>query len=289
MKKNKYLKEKNPSQETTRKDEENEGEENEENRGEESEESPLPFYAKLLVDAKKKSHPGERIQREREKGREPYQGHHVLNKGCLTLYRDIIEKFVRGDEGKTVFGEVSYDDLKKRGIINDKGLPSDFVLQTDPLEKVAKDIEKMTVFKPKDVEHDKRLQDENADVFGCANLLILDSVHSIMSNIFKKMKNNENGEVPISKQIKTLESKINIIIARESYIDSRALDWQKSEAAKKKETAFQMTFVECKGKVRQLFRDIANKREMQLVMHWGLWAFRVSEGLRLGYTVEPCH
>ena len=92
---------------------------------------------------------------------EPKQGHHVINKGVLNIYHDIIKKFIE-DNKKDIFNDKNYGELKQNNVIIDgsSGLPTDFLLRTNPLPDVRDEITTMTVDTPRGETHtDKNDED----------------------------------------------------------------------------------------------------------------------------------
>lgn len=241
-------------------------------------------------------------QREQNEARAPLQGHHIINKDCITLYKKILEVFVDKDVDNIFYGK-SFGFLKEKHIINDKFLPNGFVLQENPLQEVANEITEMTADEPQDYARQKgnKEVDKNAENYGVAKVTLLRDVHSIMSDICSNAKKNKEkteelssekdsdeaqGDKDVYKKIEKLSSTIEeFFTSKEVYIDLRALHWRKKELG---ETKFDeiTKFNLCKERVEKLFKDIAHEEGIQLVVHWGQWAFRVSEGLRYGYVVN---
>ena len=209
---------------------------------------------------------------------EPKQGHHVINKGVLNIYHDIIKKFIE-DHKKDIFNDKNYGELKQNNVIIDgsSGLPTDFLLRTNPLPDVRGVITTMTVDTPSSEKH----TDRNDEAFGRAKIVLLTCVHSLMLSIYRSLK--ENNEMPenISDKVQQLSdiitgSFIDQHDQREVYVDRQAFRWREKEKGSDK---FKKSFEDCRKKVNKMFQNIADKDGIQLVIHWGQWAFRVRQGL----------
>lgn len=199
----------------------------------------------------------------------PKRGHHVINNDVLNIYGDIIKKFVM-TFGVSYFQSNNYSDLVAKNIINKDGLPVDCVLRTAPLQDETKrKIEESTV-------HFLKEFDDNAVKFGQAKKNLLHHVTSSMRDICCSLKERKLMPKKLEKNLDQLSTSIKSF-NRDVFVDKIAREeWLKEED--NDDTSLENWI----HQVEVMIANIADKDTIQLVVHWGQWAFRVSEGLDHG-------
>ena len=210
---------------------------------------------------------------------DPKRGHHVINDGVRKIYSNIIKDFVNMF-GITYFRYNNYMNLVEKNLINEGkigGLPVDCVLRKAPLsEETDSGIKNCTVYIPEG-EGDK--EDKNAEVFGKAKYILLQKVHVIMLEICRSLKKSKKMPNDLDVRMKELRQFIDEKFNRKVFVDERAKGcWQKGKGPADAERLEKWT-----EEVEEMFRKIAGEGTIQLVIHWGQWAFRVSEGLAYGH------
>ena len=113
-----------------------------------------------------------------------------------------------------------------------------------------------------------------------AKIVLLTRVNFLILDIYKSLKKNNEMPENISKEVQKLSEMITKrFIDSSVYVDHQALDWRKEEIGPTGAERLTKTFNNCKKKVNEMFKNIADKDGIQLVIHWGQWAFRVRQGL----------
>ena len=204
----------------------------------------------------------------------PKRGHHVINNGVIKIYRDIIKGFVN-KIAINYFQGHSYMELVEKNLINEAnrgGLPVDCVLRTAPLpHETVSGIESSTVNPRKDK---KYTEDKNAEVFGQAKQVLLVKVHLIMREIFLSLIERKKMPDNLDVRMRELRQFIDHQFNREVFVDEQAKGlWQRGKGSADAEMLEKWT-----KEVEEMLRKIAGEGTIQLVIHWGQWAFRVSEG-----------
>ena len=210
---------------------------------------------------------------------DPKRGHHVINDGVRKIYVSIIKEFVK-TFGTKYFGYNNYMNLVKKNFINEVkigGLPVDCVLRKAPLsEETDSGIKNCTVYIP---EEERNTEDKNAEVFGEAKYALLQKVHEIMREICRSLKKSKKMPNDLDVRMKELRQLIDEKCNRKVFVDEQAKDlWQKGKGPADAERLEKWT-----EEVEEMFRKIAGEGTIQLVIHWGQWAFRVSEGFAYGH------
>ncbi|CAH3136233.1 unnamed protein product [Pocillopora meandrina] len=202
------------------------------------------YYPKTLGEAEKKI---SLSLKNGKTGNNPTRGHHVINKGVISLNKDIFETL-----------------LRKLGVEKDKNIDTliNVLRPTYPLTNIKEKINTMIVKKAKEDNHDK-----NAQEFGCAKVVLLACVHCVMLDIHisltlrKKKPENFNDKLTDLNTIIT-----NILIEKNTYgvyVDSDILPlWTRNKNSKK-------DFRDCKKSVEDFLRNIAGN--FKLVIHWAQW------------------
>lgn len=157
----------------------------------------------------------------------PKRGHHVINKGVINLYKDIIKNFfnVLGGEEEHFTKGINYGELESRGIIDEHGPPSDDFLQScDIPDKIKCKTDSMTVEQPGNEPH----YDKNAQEFDCAKIAPLTGVNCVMLDIHKSL--TDRGEMPESfeEKLTCVRNITKILIEKNEhgvYVDSEAKLW----------------------------------------------------------------
>lgn len=216
---------------------------------------------------------------------DPRRGHHVINNGVKDIYRDIIQKFVN-TYGAAYLGKNNYSNLIDMKIINkvqSGGLPVDCVLRAAPLtNQVRQNIESGTVYTP---EGQTYTNYQNAETFGMAKAFLLSKVHLLMRDICHSLKNENKMPEDLNGKIAGVRTFIIKEFARDVYVDEQARGWWEEEHGPEQDNALEGWIQE----VERMIDKIAGL-QIQLVVHWGQWVFRVSEGLdyilsaKLDYT-----
>ena len=196
---------------------------------------------------------------------DPKRGHHVINNGVRKTYRAIIEHFVK-TFGCSYFHGNNYMNLVQQNLI------TDCVIRKKPLpDETDREIENTTVYIPRGKTH---TNDKNAEDFGRANAFLLFKVTTLMRDICCSLKNRNKMPDDLDVKMGELRQFITNSLNRDVFVDERAkFLWEKEKGpagAKRLENMI--------GEVEKMFRKIAGEDTIQLVIHWGQWAFRVSKG-----------
>lgn len=129
----------------------------------------FPWFAKLVKKAKKKVESKKKQPSEPKPA--PKQGHHIINKGVINIYEDVIRRFVR-DNQWCIFKGQSYDNLMKMKVNfkdDEEKKALDFLYVKNPLSSdLTKFIQDTTVS-----EKDETGGDKNAEQFGLAKLILI--------------------------------------------------------------------------------------------------------------------
>ena len=194
------------------------------------------------------------------------------------LYSKIIRDFVE------TFGDVylhsnTYEDLISKKIINEVlrgGLPVDCVLRAAPLtDQVREIIEQSTVYTP-----DGRVYDNYEDFEGFvrAKTALSVRVGAVMRDILKSLKNERKMPENLRPGMQRIRDVITKKFIREKvFVDTLANEWWREERREDKIAVKMLD--DAILKVVEMMKRIAGLETIQLVVHWGQWAFRVSEGL----------
>lgn len=198
-----------------------------------------PYYTKTLGEAEREiSH----LMKNGKTGNNPRKGHHVINKGVISLNKDIFETL-----------------LRKLGVEGNKKIdPLINVLRlTYPLTNIEKKINTMTVKKAKKGNYDK-----NAQEFGCAKVVLLACVHCVMLDIYIGLTLRKKKPEYFNDKLTGLNTVItNIFIKTNThgvYVDSDVVPSKQDQ-----------DFQECKKSVEDFLRNIAGN--FKLVIHWAQW------------------
>ena len=246
----------------------------------------FPWFAKLVIKAKKKVESTKKQPSEPKPA--PKQGHHIINKGVINIYEDVIRRFVR-DNRCFIFQGKSYESLKnlkmKVNFKDDEEKKAlDFLYVKNPLSSdLTKFIQETTVS-----EKDETGGDKNAEQFGLAKLILITCVNSLMLKIYKLLLGNEENIIlrchNYLSQLRLVIEKYFKFSSGYAFVDQPALKEWKKNKTKKQEN-------EIKGymeKVWKMIEDIVKCENEELEQHatplvvkWGEGAFWVAKVLPL--------
>ena len=202
--------------------------------------------------------------------------YHVIHNGVKDIYRDIIKRFI-DTFGIDYFGGNNYLNLVRLNVITEVesgGLPVDYLLRTAPLSPETKrKIEESTVYIPgRDID----TKHINAKKFSDAKERLLVKVTELMRDICFSLREENKMPDDLDKKMDQLSKFITGDFSRDVFVDQQAkVRWKKDK------DPFEAKMLEnCIQQVEEMLRKIAGEGTIQLVIHWGQWAFRVSEGLR---------
>lgn len=264
-----------------------------------SEYDDFPLLAEIIVrtkqevERKKKQEKKEqsKIKLPSDSKPAPKQGHHIINKGVINIYEDIIRWFVRDNE--PIFKGISYDDLKAKEMTtkhDEEKKALDFLKVQTPLSKNLRELIKDTTVSEKN----QTGVDNNAVQFGLAKLILIACTEFLMSKIYVSLCQGKERN-KILRYGKRYFSELQCVIERYfkltspkkyEFVDHQAWEEWKKEATKTKQTKIE----NCMGKVREMIEDIAKceKKELEqtidvtpLVFKWGEGAFWVPQVLLL--------
>lgn len=243
----------------------------------------FPWFAKLVIKAKKKVESTKKQPSEPKPA--PKQGHHIINKGVINIYEDVIRRFVC-DNQLCIFKGQSYDNLMKMKVNfkdDEEKKALDFLYVKNPLSSdLKKFIQDTTVS-----EKDETGGDKNAEQFGLAKLILITCANSLMLEIYNLLLRNKANIISICQdylmQLRRVIEKYFKFSSGYAFVDQPALkEWKKKNKTKKKEN-------EIKGymeKVWEMIEDIVKceNEELEqigdvtpLVVKWGEGAFWVTK------------
>ena len=209
----------------------------------------------------------------------PRRGHHVINNGVKDIYRDIIKRFV-DTFGTTYLDSNNYLNLVQLNIINEVrrgGLPADCVLRTAPLpHETKREIVENTVYTP---EREIYTNYRNAERFGRAKQILLLKVTILMRDICLSLREENKMPDDLDDKMGGLRQFITDDFNSDVFVDEQAKAWWERERGPGDTDRLQNWIQQ----VNEMLMKIAGKGTIQLVIHWGQWAFRVSEGFRYNH------
>lgn len=194
---------------------------------------------------------------------DPKRGHHVINNGVKDIYPDILKGFV-DTYSKAFFGSNNYKNLGELGIMNEHGLPVDCVLGVAPLlPNTHTGIQNSTVYAPG---REKHTNYGNAVKFGLAKLGLLTRVNILMHDICRSLRDRKEMPNDLDEKMGELRQFISDKFNRERGRGGakRLEDWTQE--------------------VERMLMKIAGEDNIQLVVHWGQWAFRVAQGFKCSHV-----
>lgn len=219
---------------------------------------------------------------------EPKQGHHIINKGVINIYEEIIGQFVRDHKYNYIFKGKSYEELKAtKMMIDDRAKEAlGFLFGNNPLSREATDyIKATTVFI-----NNRGYKSTNDKGFSTAKLALIFCVNEVMFTIYDLL--NEEGVNSRDPRFKSHLQQLEDVITENffpspskcAYVDCLAWEWRKKEKGDSEVSKFN----ECKNEVKEMLENIV-KCEKQvdentidvtpLVFRWGKGAFSVSKAL----------
>ena len=208
---------------------------------------------------------------------DPKRGHHVINNGVKDIYPDILKGFV-DTYSKAFFGSNNYKNLGQLGIMNEHGLPVDCVLGVAPLPpNTHTGIQNSTVYAPG---KEKHTNFGNAVKFGLAKSELLARVNLLMHDICRSLTDRKEMPNDLDEKMAELRQFISDKFNRDVFVDEQAKGWWEKErgrgGAKRLEDWTQ--------EVERMLMKIAGEDNIQLVIHWGQWAFRVAQGFKCSHV-----
>lgn len=208
---------------------------------------------------------------------DPKRGHHVINNGVKDIYPDILKGFV-DTYSKAFFGSNNYKNLGQLGIMNEHGLPVDCVLGVAPLPpNTHTGIQNSTVYAPG---KEKHTNFGNAVKFGLAKSELLARVNLLMHDICRSLTDRKEMPNDLDEKMAELRQFISDKFNRDVFVDEQAKGWWEKErgrgGAKRLEDWTQ--------EVERMLMKIAGEDKIQLVIHWGQWAFRVAQGFKCSHV-----
>ena len=208
---------------------------------------------------------------------DPKRGHHVINNGVKDIYPDILKGFV-DTYSKAFFGSNNYKNLGELGIMNEHGLPVDCVLGVAPLlPNTHTGIQNSTVYAPG---KEKHTNFGNAVKFGLAKSELLARVNLLMHDICRSLTDRKEMPNDLDEKMAELRLFISDKFNRDVFVDEQAKGWWEKErgrgGAKRLEDWTQ--------EVERMLMKIAGEDKIQLVIHWGQWAFRVAQGFKCSHV-----
>ena len=208
---------------------------------------------------------------------DPKRGHHVINNGVKDIYPDILKRFV-DIYSKAFFGSNNYKNLGELGIMNEHGLPVDCVLGVAPLPpNTHTGIQNSTVYAPG---KEKHTNFGNAVKFGLAKSELLARVNLLMHDICRSLTDRKEMPNDLDEKMAELRQFISDKFNRDVFVDEQAKGWWEKErgrgGAKRLEDWTQ--------EVERMLMKIAGEDKIQLVIHWGQWAFRVAQGFKCSHV-----
>lgn len=247
-----------------------------------SEYEDFPKFAKFILKARKEVESKNWLsikEQSSESKPVPKQGHHIINKGVINIYEDILERFVRDHKG--IFKGKSYNKLKATEMITEheeekKKKALDFLEVENPLSPDSrKFIKETTVW-----EKDQTDGDENAKQFGIAKLILILCANFLMYEIYFLVEGNEEGIIlqceDYLSELRGVIEKYFKFSADYVFVDQQARkEWEKK--ALNSELDRIEDYIE---EVWKIIEDIA-KDVTPLVVKWGKGAFWVPQVLPL--------
>lgn len=262
------------------------------------------YFAELTVKTKKKVEKQKKQQKKNEQSKTgqskkeqskkkmpskskpaPKQGHHIINKGVINIYEDIIKRFVGGH--RHISNNISVDDLKAK-VMNTEDDEAkkalDFFKVETPLSKDLKEfIRDTTVSEKNETDGDK-----NDEQFGLAKLMLIDCTTFLMYDTYNSLL-EEKKEHEILPTCKDRCSELQSVIKEHfefssgyAFVDEQAWkEWKKTQTPKSTKIE------DCIKKVWEMIEDIAKckKKELgktidvtPLVFKWvegAFWVYRV--------------
>lgn len=252
------------------------------------------YFAELIVKVKMKVEKRKKQQKKKEQSKKkmpskskpaPKQGHHIINKGVINIYEDIMKQFAR--DHRHISNDISVDDLKAKVMNNEddeakKAL--DFVKVETPLSKDLKEFIRDTTVPEKN----ETGGDKNAEQFGLAKLILIKCtvylMHDTYDSLLKEKKKNEILLIFKDRcwQLQSVIKEYFKFSSGYAFVDEHAYEeWKKTQ--KTKPTKIE----DCIKKVWEMIEDIAKckKKELgktidvtPLVFKWAegaFWVYRV--------------
>lgn len=236
----------------------------------------FPYFAHLIVEAKKKVEKKKKQQKKNEQSKKKQskkrlpskskpaakQGHHIINKGVINIYEDIIKRFVRNN--RHISNDISVDDLKAK-VMNTE----------DDEEKKALDIFKVETPLSKDLkefirdttvpEKNETGGDKNAEQFGLAKLILITCTAFLMYDTYDSLLEGkkEHEILPTCKdrcsELQSVIKKYFKFSSGYAFVDEHAWEeWKKTQ--KTKPTKIE----DCIKKVWEMIEDIAKCKKKEL-------------------------
>ena len=204
------------------------------------------------------------------------QGHHIINKGVINIYQEIIRQFVRVYR-HYIFEGKTYDDLKTEMIFDDREKEAlDFLFVNNPLSQESKDFIQET----KVQENGWNYISNNDLDFGRAKLNLTVRAIDLMMDIYEVLDGKKEKSLsPLLQELRNeIAAKFFPTSTECAYVDKPALDKWKEEKRNLKISKF----TDSKDDVRIMLENITRQKteeETPLVFRWGIGAFLISKAL----------
>lgn len=245
-----------------------------------------PFFAEVIKDAEKKVR--EKIKDSSKARPEPKQGHHIINKGVVDIYEDIIRNFVRDFKYNYIFKEESYEKLKTMDKIIDKNEKEalEFLFVDNPLSKKSVDFIKGETVSA----NGRKYEGKNDEHFSRAKLVLIACVNLQMFEIYEMHRFDDMNEAPrCEPHFLQLRNVIDDYFSPTTpecvYVDQQAYWWWIEDGGFRNVTKF----TKCKKEVQKMLEYIAKGEEQEgeqtfdvkqlLAYNWGKGAFLIEKAL----------
>lgn len=202
------------------------------------------------------------------------QGHHIINKGVIDIYEDIILQFVR-DYGRDIFEGKSYKDLKTE-MTSDEGENEalDFLFVNSPLSpESTKFIRKTKVH-----ENGWNYRSNNDLIFGLAKLNLTVRASYLMIKKYEVLDGEENGLLPLLEEFRNKIDEHFFPLQNYAYVDQPAVDKWREENPYRQDSKFDESINEVRIMIEKVTYP-QTEDEIPLVFHWGKGAFLISKAL----------
>lgn len=245
-----------------------------------------PFFIEVIKDAQKKVK--KEIKDSSKAQLEPRQGHHIINKGVVDIYEDIIRYFVRDFKYNYIFKGESYEDLKTMDKIIDKNEKEalEFLFVDNPLSKKSVDF-----ILGETVPANGRINNSrNDEHFSRAKLVLIACVNLQMFEIYEMHRFDDMNEAPRCEphflQLRNvIDDYFSPTTPKCAYVDQQAYRWWIGVRGFRNVIKFK----KCKKEVQKMLECIAKGEEQEgeqtfdvkqlLAYNWGKGAFLIEKAL----------
>lgn len=198
------------------------------------------------------------------------QGHHIINKGVIDIYQEIILQFVR--DYRHIFRGKTYDDLKTEMTFDGgEREASDFLFVNNPLSQESKKFIQET----KVHENGWNYDSNNDLIFGLAKFNLTVRASYLMINMYEVLdEERDNGLLPLLEEFRNNIDEHFFPQTEYAYVDQPALnEW------KKERNRNYSKFYDIRSHIRIMIENVTHQRiedeTTPLVFHWGRGAFQL--------------